>query len=81
MCKCMFVIALFVRTKKLNIHQQETSFLKYGTATIIENTVVKQNEVGVYSTTWTYMYVWGRGREKEVKQNQRNNVLDHTSYR
>ena len=47
----MFVIALFVRTKKLNIHQQETSFLKYGTATIIENTVVKQNEVDVYSTT------------------------------
>lgn len=80
MCKCMFVIALFVRTKKVNIHQQETSFLKYGTATIIENTVVRQNEVGVYSTTWTYMYVWEEGEREGSKQNQWNNVLDHTSY-
>ena len=28
---------------------KETSFLKYGTATTIENTVVKHNEVDVYS--------------------------------
>ena len=48
----MFVIALLVRTKNLNIHQQKTSFLKYGTAIIIENnTVVKKNEVDVYLMT------------------------------